>query len=116
MQGNFKDVARRKASNGIVFLFNLTELGGNLITDSVMPGYFIIPTEYISERYGIAGDVWQCKTKDLLTLCTKNLQEITARCERLVSKHGNLLFCKDWNRCYSKFCGVLRKPIRWIMT
>jgi hypothetical protein len=57
LQGNFKDVARRKASNGIVFLFNLTELGGNLITDSVMPGYFIIPTEYISERYGIAGDV-----------------------------------------------------------
>jgi hypothetical protein len=57
LQGHFKDVSQREASNGIVFLRNLRGLGRMLITDTLMTGYFIIPTEYMSERYGIAGDV-----------------------------------------------------------
>ena len=55
--GHFKDVAQREASNGIVLLRNLTGLVGILITDTLITGYFIIPTEYMSERYGIAEDV-----------------------------------------------------------
>jgi len=57
LQGHFKDVAQREASNGIVFLCDLRRLGRILITDTLTTGYFIIPTEYMSERYGIAGDV-----------------------------------------------------------
>lgn len=89
LQGDFKDVAQRETSNGIVFLRNLRGLGRILITDTLTTGYFIIPTECISERYGIAGDVWECKTKDLLTVYTKNLQEITVRNKTLISKLGN---------------------------
>jgi len=55
--GHFKDVAQREASNGIVFLRNLRGLGRILITDTLTTGFFIVPTEYVSERYGIARDV-----------------------------------------------------------
>jgi len=41
----------------MVFLRNLTGLGGILITDTLMTGYFIIPTEHMSERSCIAGYV-----------------------------------------------------------
>jgi len=102
LQGHFKDVARREASNGMVFLRNLTGLGSILITDTLMTGYFIISTECMSERYGIAGDVWQCKTKDLLTVCTKNLQEISARNEKLANNLDNRQFCKNLNKCSLK--------------
>jgi hypothetical protein len=106
LQVHFKEVAQRKASNGIEFLRNLTGLGRILIIDTLMTGYFIIPTGYMSERYGIAGDVWQCKPKDLLTVCTKDLQEITARNEKLINKLGYRQFCKDLNKCSFKFYGV----------
>ena len=78
-----------------------------------MTGYFIIPTEYTSELYGIAGDVWQCKAKDLLTVCTKNLQEITVRNEKLVS---NRQICKNLNKGSLKFYGVFIIPAQWITT
>ena len=50
----------------------------------------------MSELDGTAGDIWQYKTKDFLTVCTKNLQEITARNEKLISKLGNRQFCKNF--------------------
>jgi hypothetical protein len=70
----------------------------------------------MSERYGIAEDVWQRKTKDLLTVCTKNLQELTAWNEKLVRKLGNRQFCKNLNKCSLKFYGVFIITVQWIMT
>ena len=100
----------------MVFLLNLTGLGGILITDTLMTGYFIIPTKHMSERSCIAGYVWQYKTIDLLTVYMKNLQGITERNEKSLSNFGNRQFCKNLNKCSLKFYSVFVIPVQWIMT